>query len=106
MGGSSSKGSTKSKVWDGGHIYIELLNETSTFVAGSQIVGNVHMDLHKPTFMTNKLTIGIHGREKTFCRKKYYRQVERTRTVRDNNGSTRTEKYMATESYYVNHNGH
>ena len=65
----------------------------------------MHINLRIPSFCTDKLTLGLHGKEHVYFYKQHSRQVAHTRLVTDTEGNSRTETYYETEYYYLDHNG-
>lgn len=66
-------------MFQNGHIFIELQNNTISFVAGQLISGMVHVNQTGPCFAAPNLTVGLYGSENVFFRKRH-RQGKRTVT--------------------------
>ncbi len=78
-------GNQQIKVFQGGHIFIQLQDNMISFIAGQVIQGIVHINLQTPVFESHNITIGLYGSENTFFHKAH-RKGKRT-VYRDHFGN-------------------
>ena len=85
-----AQGNCQKPTWKGGHIVIQLQDNTVSFVTGQVIQGIVHVNLQRPSFESQNITIGLHGSEYVYYTRSHTRQ---------------SNSHSLHSSHTANHNG-